>query len=150
MSGVQILFTATNGPLSWAIRACTWSEWSHVALVVGDHVIESMPGHGVRRVPLAGAIQHANRYELVTLPAQDPERIIAVAASQIDRPYDYSAVLGIGLHRDWQEDDAWFCSELIAWAFQQAGAPLFRAACMRRVTPQHLYMLPVLPDTALN
>ncbi|QOK96829.1 hypothetical protein HF909_10540 [Ralstonia pseudosolanacearum] len=150
MSSVQILFTATSGLVSWAIRACSWSKWSHVALVAGDQVIESMPGYGVRRVPLTGAIQHANRYELVTLPAQDPERIIAVAAGQIGRPYDYSAVLGIGLHRDWQEDDAWFCSELIAWAFQQAGAPLFRAECMRRVTPQHLYMLPVLPETACN
>ncbi|CBJ43030.1 YiiX/YebB-like N1pC/P60 family cysteine hydrolase [Ralstonia solanacearum] len=150
MSGVQILFTATHGPLSWAIRACTWSEWSHVALVAGDQVIESMPGHGVRRVLLTRAIQRAGRYELVTLPTQDPERIIAAAASQIGRPYDYSAVLGIGLHRDWQEDDAWFCSELIAWAFQQAGTPLFRAECMRRITPQHLYMLPALPEAAFN
>ncbi|CCF95832.1 hypothetical protein B7R78_0014595 [Ralstonia solanacearum] len=141
MSSIQLLFTATNGALSWAIQACTWSTWSHVALVAGDQVIESMPGHGVRRVPLSGAIQCADRHELVTIPARDPARIIAAAAGQIGKPYDYQAIVGLGLHRDWQQADAWFCSELAAWAFHAAGEPLFRVDCVRRVTPQHLWML---------
>ncbi len=148
MSSVQLLFTTTNGPLSWAIRVCTWSAWSHVALVAGDQVIESMPGHGVRRVPLAGAIQCADRYELATMPARDPARIIEAAASQIGKPYDYEAIGGLGLHRDWQQADAWFCSELLAWSFHQAGEPLFRADCVRRVTPQHLWMLAPLNQQA--
>ncbi|MGA3953167.1 YiiX/YebB-like N1pC/P60 family cysteine hydrolase [Ralstonia nicotianae] len=148
MSSVQLLFTATDGPLGWAIRACAWSAWSHVAMVDGDQVIESMPGHGVRRVPLAEAIQRADRYELATMPARDPARIIAAAASQIGKPYDYTAVLGIGLHRNWQQADAWFCSELLAWSFHQAGEPLFRADCVRRVTPQHLWMLAPLNQQA--
>ncbi|MGA3706574.1 YiiX/YebB-like N1pC/P60 family cysteine hydrolase [Ralstonia nicotianae] len=141
MIGVQLLFTTTNGPLSWAIRVCTWSAWSHVALVAGDQVIESMPGYGVRRVSLAGAIQCADRHELATMPARDPARIIEAAAGQIGKPYDYEAIVGLGLHRDWQQADAWFCSELLAWSFHQAGEPLFRADCVRRVTPQHLWML---------
>ncbi|ASL74681.1 YiiX/YebB-like N1pC/P60 family cysteine hydrolase [Ralstonia nicotianae] len=148
MSSVQLLFTTTNGPLSWAIRVCTWSAWSHVALVAGDQVIESMPGHGVRSVPLAGAIQCADRYELATMPARDPARIIEAAASQIGKPYDYEAIGGLGLHRDWQQADAWFCSELLAWSFHQAGEPLFRADCVRRVTPQHLWMLAPLNQQA--
>ena len=76
----------------------------------------------------------------------------SAAASQIGKPYDYTAILGLGLRRDWQEEDAWFCSELVAWAFQHAGEPLFRAECLRRVTPQHLWMLapaPPPPDPAL-
>ncbi|ARS57413.1 hypothetical protein BC427_15600 [Ralstonia solanacearum FJAT-91] len=148
MSSVQLLFTTTNGPLGWGIRVCTWSAWSHVALVAGDQVIESMPGHGVRRVPLAGAIQCADRYELATMPARDPARIIEAAASQIGKPYDYEAICGLGLHRDWQQADAWFCSELLAWSFHQAGEPLFRADCVRRVTPQHLWMLAPLNQQA--
>ena len=64
---------------------------------------------------------------------------------------DVTAIVGLGLHRDWQEDDRWFCSELVAWAFEKAGEPLFRAEVLRRVTPQHLWMLapaPPPPDLA--
>lgn len=150
MNVVQLLFTTTRWPASWLIRAGTWSAWSHVALVDGDQVIESVMGHGVRRVSLYSAIRRASRHALVNLPTRNPALIVAAAAAQIGKPYDYTAILGLGLHRDWQEDDAWFCSELVAWAFQQAGEPLFRAECLRRVTPQHLYMLPALPEVAFN
>lgn len=150
MSTIQLLFTTTRWPASWLIRAGTWSTWSHVALVDGDQVIESVMGHGVRRVPLYSAIRRSSRHALVSLPARNPALIIAAAAEQIGKPYDYTAIFGLGLHRDWQEDDAWFCSELVAWAFQLAGEPLFRAECLRRVTPQHLYMLPALPEVAFS
>ena len=46
--------------------------------------------------------------------------MIAAVRSQIGKPYDKTGALGLGLHRDWQEDDAWWCSELIPWAAQQA------------------------------
>lgn len=150
MGTLQLLFTTTHWPASWLIRAGTWSAWSHVALVDGDQVIESVMGHGVRRVPLYSAIRRASRHTLVSLQARNPALIVSAAAEQIGKPYDYTAILGLGLHHDWQEDDAWFCSELVAWAFQQAGEPLFRAECLRRVTPQHLYMLPALPEVAFN
>jgi len=150
MNAVQLLFSSTCSPLSWLIRICTWSTFSHVALVDGDQVIESMPGFGVRRISLTAALRETSRHERVNLPANAPAQVLAAAASQIGRAYDYNAVLGLSLHRDWQQDNAWFCSELIAWAFQQAGEPLFRAECMRRVTPQHIYMLSALPQAAFN
>ena len=105
----------------------------------------------VRRCPVVQAINHAKRGAIIELPCRDPQAVIAAAASQIGKPYDYTAILGLGLRRDWQEEDAWFCSELVAWAFQHAGDPLFRADCLRRVTPQHLWMLapaPPPPDPA--
>lgn len=148
MGAVQLLFTTTQQPLSWLIRAGTWSAWSHVALVDGDQVIESVMGRGVRRVPLYAAIRRASRHALVSLPARNPALIVAAAAEQLGKPYDYTAILGLGVRRDWQQENAWFCSELVAWSFQQAGEPLFRAECLRRVTPQHLYMLPGLPQSA--
>ncbi|MCG9013110.1 hypothetical protein, partial [Laribacter hongkongensis] len=87
MSAVQLLFTTTPWPASWLIRAGTWSAWSHVALVDGDHVIESVMGHGVRRGPLYGAIRRASRHALVSLPASNPALIIAAAAEQVGKPY---------------------------------------------------------------
>jgi hypothetical protein len=146
METVSLLFSTSRHPMSAVIRACTWSNWSHVAVIDGDEVIEATAPAGVRRFPVVQAIDHAKRGQIVELPCLDPGAVIAAAASQLGKPYDYTAVLGLGIHRDWQEEDAWFCSELVAWAFQHAGEPLFRADCLRRVTPQHLWMLaPALP-----
>lgn len=55
-------------------------------------------------------------------------------------------LLGLLMHRDWQEEDRWFCSELVAWAFTQGGSPLFRREAMHRITPQHLWMLAPEPS----
>ncbi|MDZ7887766.1 MAG: YiiX/YebB-like N1pC/P60 family cysteine hydrolase [Pseudomonas sp.] len=141
MSQIQLLFSTTHKPFSALIRTMTWSRWSHVALVAGPHVIEATALEGVRQISKAYAISRASDYCLVDLSAHDPQAIIDAARSQIGKPYDWTAIAGLGLHRDWQEEDSWFCSELVAWAANQAGEPWFRAEALRRITPQHLWML---------
>lgn len=141
MESISLLFSTTSNPFSALIRAATWSRWSHVSVVDGSSVIEAAAIYGVRRVSLMEAIDRDKDWALVKFPCTDPVAVIAAAASQIGKPYDYTAILGLGLHRDWQEDDSWFCSELVAWGFNAAGQPLFRSDCMRRITPQHLWML---------
>ena len=147
MERIQLLFSTTRHPFSGLIRAATWSRWSHVALVAGPHVIEAVALGGVRQVSKAYALQRASDYCLVDLPAHNAQAIIDAARSQIGKPYDWTAVAGLGLHRDWQEDDSWFCSELVAWAADQAGESWFRPEALRRITPQHLWMLS--PERAL-
>lgn len=147
MESIQLLFSTTRHPFSGLIRAATWSRWSHVALVAGPHVIEAVALGGVRQVSRGYALQRASEHCLVDLPAHNAQAIIDAARSQIGKPYDWTAVAGLGLHRDWQEDDAWFCSELVAWAADQAGESWFRPEALRRITPQHLWMLS--PERAL-
>lgn len=150
MSTIRLLFSTSAHPFSALIRAVTWSRWSHVSLVDGDTVIEARALKGVVRTPLSEALCRAKAYSLVDLPCRDPAVVIAAAAGQIGKPYDYLAVLGLGLRRDWQDDGSWFCSELIAWASDRAGQPLFRADSLRRVTPEHLWMLsPVISEPDL-
>jgi len=142
MSTIKLLFcTNPHNPLSWLIRAGSWSRWSHVAIVDGDSVIEAVALKGVTRTPLAVRTSQDPCWTVTDLACAQPQAVIAAAASQIGKPYDYTGVLGIGLHRDWQADDSWFCSELVAWAFQRAGVPIFRAGASHRVTPQELWML---------
>lgn len=142
MNTVDLLFcTNPSNPLSWAIRAGSWSKWSHVALIDGEDVLEAVALHGVVRTPLATRKQQDTSWQVVTLACRDRQAIIDAAATQLGKPYDYTGVIGIGLHRDWQQDDSWFCSELVAWAFQQGGSPLFRPGASRRVTPQDIWML---------
>lgn len=137
MGAISLLFSTSGHPMSAVIRVGTWSDWSHVAIIDGNEVIEATAPAGVRRFP----INHTKRSAIVELPCRDPQAVIAAAASQIGKPYDFTAIIGLGLHRDWQQEDSWFCSELVAWAFEKVGDPLFRADCLRRVTPQHLWML---------
>lgn len=147
MQTVRLLFSTTGNPFSWGIRTITWSRWSHVALVDGADVIEAVAIHGVRRAPLVQRLQEARHYAFAELPCMDPEIIIAAAESQIGKPYDYTAVLGLGLHRDWQAMTAWFCSELIAWAFEEGKSGLFRGDSLNRVVPEHLWMLKPVNST---
>lgn len=146
MDTVQLLFSTSGGPISALIRTATWSRWSHVALVVGNDVIEASPRFGVRQIKLKHAIGEAKETTVVERPARSPQRIIEAAHSQLGKPYDWTAVLGLGLRRDWQGIDAWFCSELIAWAAAEAGEPWYRCESLRRVTPQHLWMLPPMGE----
>lgn len=146
MKTIRLFFSTRVSPFSALIRLATWSSWSHVALVDGDSVIESVALHGTRRLSLIDAKANASRWSIVDIPCDDPMAVIFAAGSQLGKPYDYWAVLGLGLRRNWQDDEAWFCSELIAWAFAQAGHPLFRQDALRRVTPEHLWMLAPAPE----
>lgn len=147
MDTIKLLFcTNPRNPLSWAIRACTWSSWSHVAIVDGQDVIEATALQGVACSRLADRQQQDARWQIVELPCADPAAVIAAARSQVGKPYDYTAIVGLWLHRVWKNADSWFCSELVAWSFAKAGLPLFRSDALQRVTPQHLWMLPPLEN----
>lgn len=140
-STIRLIFTRQRTVASALIRAFTWSAWSHVAIVVGDRVIESALGEGVREVSLATLKRTASRFEFLDIPCAQADQVVAAAHTQLGKPYDLSAILGLLSRSDWQVDDAWFCSELIAWAFAQAGVPLFRDDHLHRITPEHLWML---------
>lgn len=55
--------------------------------------------------------------------------------SQLGKPYDYEAIWGFLLNRDWREPDSWICSELQARALEVAGiVPCLYLAC-NKITP---------------
>lgn len=147
---MRVLFCTSKLPGAVMIRAFTWSDWSHVALVDGDEVIEAT-WPAVRIAPLAEVIAKHSAHVIVDLPSRSPAKVIQAARSQLGKGYDLSALPGLLVRRDWQEPDKWFCSELVAWAFAQGGSPLFRPEAMHRITPQHLWMLaPAEPATNQN
>lgn len=137
---MKILLCTSSLVGAAAIRAVTWGKYSHAAIIDGDEVIEAVYPC-VRKAKLSDVIQNHTNYLVVDIACTNEGAAIAAARSQIGKPYDWTALFGLLLHRDWQEDDSWFCSELVAWAFQQAGSPLFRPEAMHRITPQHLWML---------
>lgn len=116
-----------------------WSPWSHCGIIDGDKVIEAVAVHGVVETPLAEVLSRSSRWAIVEYPG-NADAAIAAVRSQLGKPYDYSGVAGVGLHRDWNDLVAWFCSELTTHGLLAGGLALFRIAT-RRVTPQHLWML---------
>jgi len=119
------------------IRLFTRSEYSHVDFVMpnGD-LFGAHPLKGVsRRAP--GPV--ARR---LLLTADAPARVLEIAEGELGKPYDYTAVFSqIIFGRDWQRPDSWFCSELIAWCFQEAGFPLFPPhVTFSLITPRDLLL----------
>lgn len=139
MSHVRLIFTRRRHPGSLLLRAFLWSAWSHCAIVDGDYVLEAAATGGVRVRELDDLIGEASRYAFVDIPARNPAAVHAAARAELGRPYDWLGVLGIGVRRRWQSPDSWFCSELIAYAFEAAGEPLFRGQPWR-ITPRDLFL----------
>ena len=138
-SAVRLVFTRRRHPGSVLLRAFLWSAWSHCAIVDGVDIIEAAADGGVRIRELGDLLRESSEHAFVDVPTSDARAVIAAARSQVGKPYDWLGVLGIGVRRRWQDNDRWFCSELIAWAFERAGWPLFRGQPWR-ITPRDLYL----------
>lgn len=135
---MRIVFcTNTKGITDFIIRTFTKSKWSHVAFLLDDNTVIEAVYPLVRRVPLAEMLSSYDKFELIDIPC-DYRKAKEAGLSQLGKPYDLSAIAGLALHRDWQEQDSWFCSELVAWCLEQGGNKLFKDPY--RVTPQMLLM----------
>ena len=146
MDVVRVLFTRRRHLGSLAIRTFTWSAWSHVDLLDVSsgqpQLIGAVAPSGVVVEPLSHRLKNASRVALVEFHVPCAEAVVRAARSQVGKSYDWLGVAGLVTRsRDWQREEAWFCSELIAWAIGQGGLPLFREALVGRITPQHLWML---------
>lgn len=136
---IRLIFTRKHSLGTIVLRTFLWSKWSHCAVIDGDEVIEAVMGKGVIVRPLAELVKEASLYEIVEVPCPYPEEVITQARKEVGKSYDWLGILGIGFRRRWQNKDSWFCSELVAHAFHQAGWPIMRAAHYR-ITPRDLYL----------
>jgi uncharacterized protein YycO len=134
------------------IRAATWDWCSHVSFALdfdpqfGEHVLlDATSHHGVALRPVStDRFRKAQYYQFL-----GDQKVVAKAVewtrTQLGRPYDWSGILGIALReRNWHEDDSWFCSELVAEAFIQAGVPLLDDDECFRITPRDVRISPLL------
>lgn len=134
MSQIIVRFSANHLPLSWAIRARTWSKYSHVDFVLPN-------GKFLGAIPVGGVCIHENHhstedYFKLDITTEQAEHIMTNAVAQIGKPYDFWGIFGFAFNRKWQEDDKWFCSEFAAACIQPV-IPLFNEqAC--KISPRDL------------
>jgi hypothetical protein len=59
---------------------------------------------------------------LLTIGASQAEEdgFYGFARAQLGKPYDKLAILAFLVDRNWRDEDAWFCSELVAASLENA------------------------------
>ena len=140
---VTIQFVATKLIASKAISFCTWSWASHVDFVLPDGQLLGALGFGGVCIHGPHKPEVITRVERYTVDAPE-DAVLGFAKEQIGKPYDWAGIYNfISRERQWDETDKWFCSELVAYSFKQAGYPLLRVNSFR-VTPGHILMSPLL------
>lgn len=147
---MKLLLSKRRHPGSALIRAITWSRWSHVDIVVDDDMLLSAAApYGVEFSMREDRLARASAAVMIELPVPDEPAAIAWAMRQLAKPYDWLGVIGLGLHRNWQDDDAWFCSEFAMQAAQAGGYAPYRQNRVRRLVPEHIWILN-LPATKIK
>lgn len=114
---VKVVYGGSNKIGSLLIRAFTGSPVSHIGLVVGSNVIESVAGKGVILTPTQEFVTRYRSVYTGDFPSlYTPPEVNARAATMLGKPYDYTAIFGVLFRQNWDDPDSWICSELIAWA----------------------------------
>jgi len=153
----DLIFTRSLDFTGKVIRFITRSEINHVAIYLGNgKIIESQLGHGVRNYDLQdymndekcqvyyGSLKHISSKQI--------ETAIKNAENLLKSPYDLAGQAGIlfkiiimGIGLGWlvkfygknitQNDNAYWCSELVAHCFEKAGVR-FTQVDQRYATPE--------------
>jgi hypothetical protein len=137
---MKLILCTKPGLSSAFLRFIMWSKWSHSAILDGDVVIDTTLLQGGVKVHLSKHFfDHYPTYELRDIEVDETHARYWLHA-QIGKRYDWTALVSFVVQRDWQEPDAWFCSELTEALISMFGKPRFRASA-QRITPRHQEML---------
>lgn len=137
---MKIIFGRRPAVGSWLIRFFTWSDWSHCGIVLSDGgVLHATWPEGVH---ITGLEEWKRKYphnETVSVDLRCDLSAEAWARKQLGKPYDLSGLFAFGFHRDWQQDDKWFCSECVGSSLANGGLDF--SVPSSRLTPGGLYMI---------
>lgn len=130
---------------AWLLRAAMWSKWSHSAIYDEERELvyaTTFWGGGCKVHAAADFFAHYTRHDIrdLPVPAEKLAEARAWLEAQLGKKYDWTALLSFVVHRDWSDDDRWFCSEHAEAFISQYATPRFRSKASR-VTPQHQDML---------
>lgn len=96
--------------------------------VLGSIIDKLIPDPKLAAEAKLKAIELAQNGELSKLDAE--------LRLSLGKPYDYTGILGLGINRDWQENDMWFCSEDVADTLKRSGLQLTGLLNVHSVFPQ--------------
>lgn len=155
---IKVQFSTSLEWSSAVIRKISHSPFSHVDIVTPDGLLlgaSDSPDAPVISGNARGvAIRPANyqafgrrRIAEVFTTAAIADKFYELANAQLGCPFDTSALHAflsdeVNTNRNWRADDKWFCSELVTWAFEEAGLFAFTLLVPKdRVSPADLLLL---------
>lgn len=144
-----IIFASGNHWISRTIKRSTKSIWTHVGIIDGNQVIESV-GPPVREL-LAHALfntKYKKQYGVVETPLEQfkaryqqtetryIEGNIEIARARLGMPFDMFGLLCAYLLLDWHDPKKDFCVETVAYAISSVENHI-----AHRMTPDVIYWL---------
>ncbi len=161
---ITLRFVAEAKLGSKIIEWWTWCPYSHVGCILpkglrlpngyttrgGEELGSRVKPNGA---PMAGVQVRPPYYAdftktlLATSEMPDASKFYQALFSQIGKPYDTADIIDFALHRkrDWRDTSAWICSELQAWAAEQAGISWLNPKIhVYKLTPRDILLSPAL------
>lgn len=134
-----VLCTKPKDVVSMGLRLAMGSEWSHSAIYDNDAglVYDVTFKTGVRKQRTSYFFTEYKHCLLIPIdvPPEKMEEARQWLEDQLKKKYDFSAIVAIGIRRDWQEEDKWFCSEMTETFRTKFEKVRFNAKASR-ITPQ--------------
>ena len=137
---MKVIFGRRPAVGSWLIRFFTWSDWSHCGIALQNGmVLHTTWPKGVHLTPIEEWVATYPAHEVIDVPLEYELSAEVWSRNQLGKPYDLSGLIAFSTHRNWQEDDKWFCSELVGAALVKGG--LNFKVPSSRLTPGGLYLV---------
>lgn len=141
-----IIFSRDHSLVGLGIRALTASKWSHVDMMFADGtMIGATSKAGVERTTLETRQKEVSAMQVCRIVLPDEEKAQRFAEAQVGKRYDWGGCFGTVLRNSWQDEDKWFCSELVAQVCEEGGNRIISANhYVSRVTPDRVDWAPQL------
>jgi uncharacterized protein YycO len=146
MATITLQFSTGNDLESWAIRSFQRAWPTHVDYVLEDgQLLGARFPDGVQVRPSDYMkFTRTERVDIV-VPYFKETAFKTFIKEQVGKPYDWLAIISfsciVACNRNWRQEDAWFCSELIAAAFEYSGITRQLAPTINRLTPRDIYLV---------
>lgn len=139
---IRLQFVSGHDIGSEAIKIFSRGWPSHVDAILEDGTLLGARLDGIKIRPPNYEV--FDRREVILLEASlaVEARYLGFLGAQIGKPYDRTAIAAFAFERDWQDEDSWFCSELIAAALVDSGwFPKTPSDPSNEITPRDLLLM---------
>ena len=142
----KILLFRGQGWISRAIRWQTNGDYSHAAIQLPDgQIIEAWhKPSGVRIRPRMTNWNNVEAYEVEGMTSDQWDDAVDFLRDQLGKRYDFGGVARFLTRWRKDQDERWFCSELVFAAMKAAGVDLLDRVKASQVSPVVLSFSPLL------
>jgi uncharacterized protein YycO len=146
---ISILLFKGKGLISSLVRWQTRSEYAHAAILFPDGVtlVESWPFVGVRIKKITDW-SNITVFDIPSANSLQLDGALKFAISQAGKKYAWLDIMRFITRTKGDQQDSWFCSELVFASFQKAGINLLERIKANAVSPELLSVSPLLVERA--